>query len=89
MTYRLSYIETGMMFVGWDSYDGEHFDEDCAEHSNDADRYWEMAAEEFGMEPDEVLRLQQVTGLSGLFSDSEFSEAWEAETFEEVEGVDE
>ena len=28
VTYRLSYIETGMMFVGWDSYDGEYFDED-------------------------------------------------------------
>jgi len=52
-TYRLSYIETGMMFVGWDSYDGEYFDEDHAEHGHDPDRYWEMAAEEFGMEPDE------------------------------------
>jgi hypothetical protein len=52
-TYRLSYIETGMMFVGWDSYDGEYFDEDHAEHSNDPDRYWEMAAEEFDIEPDE------------------------------------
>ena len=53
VTYRLSYIETGMMFVGWDSYDGEYFDEDQAEHSNDPDRYWEMASEEFGIEPDE------------------------------------
>jgi hypothetical protein len=53
MIYRLSYIETGMMFVGWDSYDGEYFDEDHAEHSNDPDRYWEMAGEEFGIEPDE------------------------------------
>ena len=44
---------------------------------------------ELGMDSDEVLRLQQVTGLSGLFADSEFSEAWEAETFEEIEGVDE
>lgn len=54
-------------------------------------RFWSDAkiAKELGMEPDEVLRLQQVTGLSGLFADSEFSEAWEAETFEEVEGVDE
>lgn len=54
-------------------------------------RFWsdEKIAKELGMEPDEVLRLQQVTGLSGLFADSEFSEAWEAETFEEVEGVDE
>jgi hypothetical protein len=53
VTYKLSYVEIGMMFVGWDSYDGEYFDEDHAEHTNDADRYWEMAGEEFGMEPDE------------------------------------
>jgi hypothetical protein len=53
VTYRLSYIETGMMFVGWDSYDGEYFDEDHTEHSQDPDRYWEMAAEEFDIEPDE------------------------------------
>lgn len=54
-------------------------------------RFWsdEKIAKELGMEPDEVLRLQQVTGLTGLFADSKFSEAWEAETFEEVEGVDE
>lgn len=53
VTYRLSYIETGMGFVGWDSYDGEYFDEDYVEHGQDPDRYWEMAADEFGMEPDE------------------------------------
>lgn len=35
-------------------------------------------ANELGMEPDEVLRLKQVTGLADLFSDREFSEAWEA-----------
>jgi ParB-like chromosome segregation protein Spo0J len=54
-------------------------------------RFWsdEKIAKELGMEADEVLRLQQVTGLSGLFADADFSEAWEAETFEEVEGVDE
>jgi hypothetical protein len=32
---------------------------------------------ELGMEPDEVLRLKQVTGLAELFADREFSEAWE------------
>ena len=52
-TYRLTYIETGMAFVGWHSYDGEYFDEDFADHGTDPERYWEMAAEEFGMEPDE------------------------------------
>ncbi len=34
-------------------------------------------AKELGMEPDEVLRLKQVTGLAALFADEEFSEAWE------------
>lgn len=52
-------------------------------------RFWsdEKIAKELGMEPDEVLRLTQVTGLAGLFADREFSEAWEAETFEEAQGV--
>lgn len=51
-------------------------------------RFWsdEKIAKELGMEPDEVLRLTQVTGLAGLFGDREFSEAWEAETLGEVEG---
>jgi ParB-like chromosome segregation protein Spo0J len=46
-------------------------------------RFWsdERIATELGMEPDEVLRLQQITGLSGLFADEEFSEAWEAEEY--------
>ncbi|MFA4871300.1 MAG: ParB/RepB/Spo0J family partition protein [Pedobacter sp.] len=37
-------------------------------------------ANELGMEDDEVLRLKQITGLAELFSDREFSEAWEAGT---------
>lgn len=46
-------------------------------------RFWsdEKIAKELGMEADEVLRLQQITGLAGLFADREFSEAWEAESF--------
>ena len=36
-------------------------------------------ARELGMEPDEVLRLKQITGLAELFADREFSEAWEGE----------
>lgn len=32
---------------------------------------------ELGMEPDEVLRLAQITGLAEMFADREFSEAWE------------
>lgn len=51
-------------------------------------RFWsdEKIAKELGMEPDEVLRLTQVTGLAGLFADREFSEAWEADTLRETEG---
>jgi len=51
-------------------------------------RFWsdEKIAKELGMEADEVLRLTQVTGLANLFLDNEFSEAWEAETFEETQG---
>lgn len=52
-------------------------------------RFWsdERIAKELGMDADEVLRLQQVTGLSGLFADREFSEAWDAESFVQ-EGVE-
>ena len=51
-------------------------------------RFWSDSkiAVELGMDTDEVLRLQQVTGLAALFSDKEFSEAWEADTFEDTEG---
>lgn len=34
---------------------------------------------ELGMDPDEVLRLAQITGLAEAFKDREFSLAWEAE----------
>lgn len=56
-------------------------------------RFWndEKIAKELGMEADEVLRLQQVTGLASLFEDRDFSEAWEAEGFTDdgVEEIDE
>lgn len=44
-------------------------------------RNWsdEKIGRELGMEPDEVLRLKQVSGLAALFEDREFSEAWELE----------
>jgi ParB-like chromosome segregation protein Spo0J len=47
-----------------------------------ARRNWSDAriGKELGMEPDEVLRLKQVTGLAEMFADEEFSEAWEAAT---------
>ena len=40
-------------------------------------------AKELGMDQDEVLRLSQITGLLEAFKDSEFSEAWEAESYED------
>lgn len=51
-------------------------------------RFWsdEKIAKELGMEPDEVLRLQQVKGLAFAFKDEEFSESWEAESLEDFEG---
>lgn len=43
---------------------------------------YDKISKKLGMEPDEVLRLSQVTGLAELFADKEFSQAWEAETTE-------
>lgn len=42
-------------------------------------RNWsdERIARELGMDSDEVLRLKQISGLAEMFSDAEFSEAWE------------
>lgn len=43
-------------------------------------RNWteERIGRELGMEPDEVLRLCQVSGIADLFSDDEFSASWDA-----------
>lgn len=48
-------------------------------------RNWSDAkiAKNLGMEPDEVLRLSQISGLAEMFKDRTFSEAWEAEHSEE------
>jgi len=50
-------------------------------------RNWsdDKIAKNLGMEPDEVLRLAQITGLAEMFADTDFSEAWEAETLDETE----
>lgn len=42
-------------------------------------RNWsdEKIGRELGMDPDEVLRLCQISGLAEMFADAEFSEAWE------------
>lgn len=48
-------------------------------------RCWsdDKIAKNLGMESDEVLRLAQITGLSDLFANREFSEAWESEDFQD------
>lgn len=46
-------------------------------------------AKELGMDADEVLRLTQITGLAEMFADKEFSEAWEVDTLDESDFVDE
>ncbi len=42
-------------------------------------RNWTDAkiSHELGMDPDEVLRLKQISGLAEMFAEREFSEAWE------------
>lgn len=37
----------------------------------------ERIGKELGMDPDEVLRLKQITGLADAFANNEFSRAWE------------
>ena len=46
--------------------------------------YWtyEKIGRELGMEPDEVLRLAQITGLAEMFKDKEFSELPHAQSCE-------
>jgi len=53
-------------------------------------RNWspEKIGRELGMDPDEVLRLTQISGLREMFADVGFSEAWEAGEGEEEIFVD-
>lgn len=48
-------------------------------------RNWsnEKVGRELGMDPDEVLRLTQISGLAEMFADVDFNEAWEAGTISE------
>lgn len=48
-------------------------------------RNWSDAkiGRELGMDPDEVLRLTQITGLAEMFADKDFSEAWEVDEYDE------
>lgn len=49
-------------------------------------RNWSDAkiGRELGMDADEVLRLTQITGLAEMFSDKEFSQAWEVDMTDEL-----
>lgn len=51
-------------------------------------RNWTDAkiAKNLGMDPDEVLRLCQITGLAETFKDQEFSQAWEVDRGEALSG---
>ena len=53
-------------------------------------RNWsdDKIARELGMDPDEVLRLAQITGLAEAFRDRDFSEAWEADMGSAIIGDD-
>jgi hypothetical protein len=48
-------------------------------------RNWtdEKIGRELGMDPDEVLRLTQITGLAEMFTDQAFSKAWDLDTADE------
>jgi ParB-like chromosome segregation protein Spo0J len=50
-------------------------------------RNWsaEKIGRELGMDPDEVLRLSQISGLAEMFADRDFSEAWEATAINEAD----
>lgn len=50
-------------------------------------RNWsdEKIAKNLGMEPDEVLRLCQISGIADLFADEEFSASWDIENFDEAD----
>tara|TARA_R110000868_G_scaffold280617_3_gene540999 strand:+ start:676 stop:1326 length:651 start_codon:yes stop_codon:yes gene_type:complete len=52
-------------------------------------RNWsdEKISKNLGMDKDEVLRLCQIGGLIELFSDKEFSQAWEAEIYDNVNEI--
>lgn len=53
-------------------------------------RNWsdEKIAKHLGMDADEVLRLSQISGLTEMFEDKEFSEAWDTEDELETEEND-
>lgn len=53
-------------------------------------RNWsdQKIGKQLGMDPDEVLRLTQITGLAEMFADKDFSEAWEADSINQTDDID-
>jgi ParB-like chromosome segregation protein Spo0J len=53
-------------------------------------RNWsdEKIAKHLGMDPDEVLRLTQVSGLAEMFANSDFSQSWEIDDIEDDETIE-
>lgn len=52
-------------------------------------RNWssEKIAKELGMDADEVLRLCQISGIAEMFTDKEFSEAWEINSINDLDDL--
>lgn len=52
-------------------------------------RNWsdEKIGRELGMDPDEVLRLCQITGLAEMFTDKEFSQSWEPDEINDEDNL--
>jgi ParB-like chromosome segregation protein Spo0J len=44
-------------------------------------------AKNLGLDEDEILRLSQISGLTEMFSNSEFSMAWEADSINEDDNL--
>lgn len=53
-------------------------------------RNWsdDKIARELGMDADEVLRLCQISGISEMFNDSEFSQAWEINSVNDLDNLE-
>jgi len=54
-------------------------------------RNWsdEKISKNLGMEPDEVLRLCQISGIADLFADEDFSQSWDIDDFDLVDAPEE
>ena len=49
----------------------------------------EKIAKKLGMDADEILRLAQISGLAEMFVDYEFSQAWEVDSIDENDNLNE